>query len=265
MALVGDPLMTRTSTVSKFPVFRHPRPIALAHRGGNETAPENTMVAFEQAVGLGLRFIETDVQVTRDGIAVIFHDDDLQRLADRPGRVADHGSAELNGLRILGREPIPHLEELLGAWDDVRFVIEPKTDLAVEPLAEAIRRTGTIDRVCIGSFSGARIRRCREIMGPRLCTSLGPAGVTRMRLASLGLPAGGFVEGAAQVAVRHYGLPVVDRLFVEAAHRHGLEVQVWTVNEESEMDRLLDLGVDGLITDRPALLKSVLIRRGLWT
>ena len=256
--------MARSARDSKFPVFRHPRPTALAHRGGNETAPENTMAAFESAVSQGFRFIETDVQVTRDGIAVIFHDDDLVRLADRRGTVADHGSADLNGLRILGREPIPRLEELLGAWDDVRFVIEPKTDQAVEPLTEVIRRTGTIDRVCIGSFSGARVKRCRELLGPRLCTSLGPAGVTRMRLSSLGMPAGGFVEGAAQVAVRHYGLPVVDRLFVDAAHRHGLEVQVWTVNEEREMERLLDLGVDGLITDRPALLKTVLRRRGLW-
>ncbi len=85
-----------------------------------------------------------------------------------------------------------------------------------------------------------------------------------MRLASLGLPVGGFVEAAAQVPVRYRGLPVVDRQLIAAARRRGLQVQVWTVNQEAEMERLIDLGVDGIITDRPAMLKAVLSRRGLW-
>jgi glycerophosphoryl diester phosphodiesterase len=119
--------------------------------------------------------------------------------------------------------------------------------------------------VCVGSFSGARLRRLRALLGPRLCTSLGPLGVTRLRLASLGVPAGRpFVEGAAQVATRHYGVPVVDRGFLKAAARHGLQVHVWTVDQEAEMERLLDLGVDGIMSGRPSVLKAVLERRGQW-
>ena len=142
--------------------------------------------------------------------------------------------------------------------------LDPKTDQAVAPLVEAVRRAGALDRVCVGSFSGARVRRVRELLGPELCTGLGPLGVARLRLASYGLPVGRFVEGAAQVACRHYGLRVVDRAFLRAAAHHGLQVHVWTVDDEPEMDRLLDLGVDGIMTGRPSLLKAVLQRRGQW-
>ncbi len=249
---------------SRHPFFDHPRPMALAHRGGAEEGPENTMAAFENAVELGFRCIETDVQVTRDGVPLVFHDERLERMTDRSGVVSELTWEELRGPRILGREPIPRLEELLGAWPDVRYVIEPKSDRAVEPLAAAIRRTGVLDRVCVGSFSDTRVRRMRELLGPRLCTSLGRRGVLRLRLASLGLPVGTFVEAAAQVPMRYRGLPVVDRQLLAAARERGLRVQVWTVNQESEMERLIDLGVDGIITDRPAVLKAVLSRRGLW-
>lgn len=249
---------------ARHPFFDHPRPMALAHRGGAEEGPENTMAAFENAVGLGFRCIETDVQVTRDGVALAFHDERLERLTDRTGAVAELTWGELRDARVEGREPIPRLEELLDAWPGVRYVIEPKSDRAVEPLADAIRRTGVLDRVCIGSFSDARVERMRDLLGPGLCTSLGRRGVLRLRLASYGLPVGEFVEAVAQVPVRFRGLPVVDRQLLGAARRRGMQVQVWTVNQESEMERLIDLGVDGIITDRPAMLKAVLSRRGLW-
>jgi glycerophosphoryl diester phosphodiesterase len=102
------------------------------------------------------------------------------------------------------------------------------------------------------------------MLGPQLCTSLGSRGVLRLRLASYGLQVGGFVEAAAHVPVRYRGLPVLDRHLLAAARQRGLKVQVWTVNEEAEMERLIDLGVDGIITDRPGALKAVLARRGLW-
>ena len=249
---------------SRFPVFAHARPIALAHRGGAAEAPENTMAAFANAVRLGFGFIETDVQSTRDGVPLIFHDHELARLTGRPGRVSEVTWAELRGARVQGREPIPRLEEVLDAWPEVRFVLEPKSDQAVAPLAEAIRRAGAIERVCVGAFADRRIARLRRLLGPRLCTALGRGGVARLRLASLGLPAGSFQAGAALVPRRYRGITVVDRRLLAAARRLGLPVQVWTVNDEAEMTRLIDLGVDGIITDRPSLLKAVLQRRGLW-
>jgi glycerophosphoryl diester phosphodiesterase len=255
---------TEPNANARFPFLEHPRPIALAHRGGAEEGPENTMAAFENAVRLGFRYIETDVRVTRDGVALAFHDERLERVSDRHGAVSDLTWSELRGARIHGREPIARLEEALDAWPEVRFVIEPKSDQSIEPLAQAIRRAGALERVCVGSFSDQRVKRVRDILGPQLCTTLGRKGVVRLRLASYGLPVGGFVEAAAHVPVHFRGLPVVDRQLIAAARRCGLEVQVWTVNDEAEMERLIDLGVDGIITDRPGLLKAVLRRRDLW-
>jgi len=161
-------------------------------------------------------------------------------------------------------EPIPLLEDLLGAWPEVRVNIDPKEDSAVEPLAEVIRRTDAVHRVCAGAFSDRRLARLRRLLGHRLCTSLGPAGVARLRLASIGAPVGTLPAPCAQVPVRARGLSVIDRRFLSAAHRRGMQVHVWTIDDEPEMERLLDLGVDGIMTDRPAVLKKVLERRGVW-
>lgn len=253
-----------TGRPAKYPFLEHDGVLAFAHRGGADGWPENTMVAFEGAARLGYRYIETDVHCTRDGVLVAFHDDVLDRVTDGKGRIADLDYATVKAARVDGREPIPLMEELLGALPDMKINIDPKLDNAVEPLVDVIKRTGSIDRVCIGSFSGARLTRIRKMLGPALCTSMGPLDVTRLRAASYGLPVGGFAVGCAQVPVTSHGLTVVDRRFVRAAHRRELQVHVWTIDDPDEMNRLLDLGVDGLMTDRPAVLKQVLQDRGLW-
>ena len=250
---------------ARFAYLDHPRPIAFAHRGGTEAHPENTMAAFAHAVSLGYRYVETDVQVTRDGVLLAFHDPTLERMTDRAGAVEALPWAEVRQARIAGSESIPRLEELLTAWPDLRVNIDPKCDAAVVPLADVIEKTSALDRICVASFSEARVREARRRLGPRLCTALGPVGVFRLRLASVGLPVGRFDQGAVQVPVRHHGLPIVDRPFIRAAHRNDVQVHVWTVNAAAEMDRLLDLGVDGLMSDETTLLKSVMQRRGLWT
>ena len=242
-------------------------PLAIAHRGGAAENPENTMVAFEHAVNLGYRCIETDVQATRDRIPVIFHDESLERLTglDRP--VGTRTWRELAGLRVHGEAPIPKLEDLLGAWDDLRLVIDPKSDDVVAPLIETMKRTGSRDRVCLGSFSSRRIRWLRaDAPG---CTSCTPAEVVRLRAASYGLPVGTFQAQCAQVPPRQpilgpLSMPVVDAAFVRAAHERGMPVQVWTVDSEPEMHHFLDLGVDAIMTDRVTALKDVFVRRGIW-
>ena len=255
---------TSHKAAPRFAFLDHPGPLAFAHRGGDREQPENTMAAFAHAVGLGFRYVETDVRATLDGVAVTFHDETLERVTDGRGRVGERTWDEVRRARVDGREPVARLDDLLGAWPDLRVNLDPKNDAAVGPLAEAIRRTGAIDRVCVGSFSDRRLWRLRRHLGPRLCTSLGPLGVVRLRLASLGLPSGGFAAGAAQVKTHHLGVRVVDRPLLAAARRHGLHVHVWTVDEPADMERLLDLGVDGLMSSRPSVLKEVLQRRGLW-
>ena len=253
---------------AKFPYLQHDGLLAFAHRGGAGNWPENTMPAFQGAVDLGYRYIETDVHATRDGVLLAFHDDQLDRVTDRVGVIAEMDFAEVAKARVSGVEPIPRLEELLLAWPEVRINIDPKRDNAVEPLIRVLRGSAALDRVCVTSFSDARTRAVREALGPDLCTGLGPRGTTRLRFSSwsgpLGFLWGGFAEGCAQIPVVQKGIRLVDRALVDRAHESGLQVHVWTIDEPAEMNRLIDLGVDGLMTDRPAVLKTVLMERGLW-
>ena len=252
---------------SAFPYLDASQPVAIAHRGSAARHPENTMAAFQDAVDLGYRYIETDVHATRDGILVAFHDDRLDRVTDARGRISDLDWAEVSQARVHGREAIPLFDELLAAWPDLKINIDPKADDAVRPLIQALARPGVLPRVCVGSFSGRRLATVRAALGPKLCTSMGPGEVVRLRLSSLGLP--GFsssvpLAAAAQVPLRHYGLPVLDERFVQAAHARGLKVHVWTINDGDTITRLLDLGVDGIMSDETALLKDVFAARGLW-
>jgi glycerophosphoryl diester phosphodiesterase len=258
----------------RFPVLDHPGPLPIAHRGGAKEAPENTVAAFEHARRLGYGYLETDVHLSADGVVVVIHDPVLDRVADRPGRVQELQWSQLRGARVGGSEPIPRLDEVLASWPELRWNIDAKHDSVVGPLVDLLRRAAALDRVCVTAFSDRRIAIARRLAGPRLCTSTGPTATTALRLASLApgvLPLGGGPPGAAwapagavQVPLRWGTVPVADRRFITAAHRAGLAVHVWTIDDGAVMDRLLDLGVDGIMTDRPTMLRDVLRRRREW-
>lgn len=248
-----------------WPYLDWPAPIAFAHRGGASEVPENTLPAFAHAVALGYRYVETDVHVTADGVLVAFHDDRLDRVTDATGVIADLPWRTVREARVDGREPIPLLEDLLGTWPDLRVNIDPKHDGAVEALAEVLRRTGAVDRVGIGAFSDRRIDRVRALVGPGLCTSMGPRQVAQLVSASRGLPGAGRLRAACAQVPTHQGpVPLVTDRLVATAHALGIQVHVWTIDDPAEMHRLLDLGVDGIMTDRPAVLREVLEARGAW-
>lgn len=248
-----------------FPFLDWPGPIPFAHRGGASEVPENTMPAFEHAVGLGYRYVETDVHVTADGELLAFHDDRLDRVTDHTGIVAELPWARVRTALVDGREPIARFEDLLGTWPELRINVDPKHDGAVEPLAEAILRTDAVDRVCVGAFSDKRIARLQERVGSALCTSMGPRQVARLVAASTRLPGGGgLTSPCAQVPTHQGPVPLVTDRFVATAHRRGVQVHVWTIDDRTEMSRLLDLGVDGIMTDRPKVLKDLLVERGQW-
>jgi glycerophosphoryl diester phosphodiesterase len=249
----------------RHPYLDHPGPIAFAHRGGAADGTENTAAQFARATDAGYRYLETDVHLTADGRLVAFHDETLDRLTDAAGRIADLPWPEVAHARVAGREPVPLFEDLLTAFPRARWNVDVKAEPALRPLLDLVDRTESWDRVCVGSFSEARVARARRLAGPRLATSYGIGGVLGLRLRSWGLPAplrGSAV--AAQVPQSQSGVPVVDRRFVRAAHARGLAVHVWTVNEPDRMHRLLDLGVDGIMTDHIDTLRTVLQDRGAW-
>jgi glycerophosphoryl diester phosphodiesterase len=254
-------------SAARFAFLDAPTPLAMAHRGGAIEHLENTMPAFQACVDMGYRYLETDVQVTADGVLVAFHDPTLERITDRAGRVEHLRWAEIAQARIGGREPVLRLEDLLGAWPDVRFNLDIKAAGVLAPLVRLVRRMDVADRICLGSFSDARVAAARRLFGPAVCTSLGPRGVAALRLSSYSPRAAGLVRiqaGCAQVPLQLGGRALVDERFVAAAHERGLQVHVWTVDDPDECTAMLDLGVDGIMTDRPAMLRELLEQRGEW-
>ena len=244
--------------------------LAFAHRGGafhpEIEGLENTLAAFEHAVALGYRYLETDVHATSDGVLLAFHDAVLDRVTDRVGRIADLSYDEVRSVRIGDREEIPRLTTLLEAFPDARFNIDIKSDSAVAPLAELVRRTRAHDRVCVGAFSDGRIRDFRRQMDRRVATTCGVGAVIGTRFAPTRRFAWAFrgVGDVLQVPHRRGPLRVVTPELIRRAHDAGRPVHVWTVDDTDEMHHLLDLGVDGLMTDRTDVLRDVLVARGQW-
>ena len=251
----------------------HEYPIAMAHRGSVLLWPENTMTAFQEAVDLGYRYLETDLQMTRDGVLVTFHDDTLDRTTDGTGLVSDHSWEELQDLdagyrfRANGDYPyrasgirIPTLEELATTYPDRVFSLDLKSDGMEEALVETIRRLDLWDKVIVGSFSDNRLKRFRSLLNRPVAMSAGPGEILRFVSAvRLRLPYR-LESDSLQVPVRQW-IRIVDSRTIRVARSMGKPMIVWTINDPSEMGELLDLGVDGLITDRPDLLRNIIEKR----
>jgi glycerophosphoryl diester phosphodiesterase len=240
-----------------------PGPLAFAHRGGAAHAPENSWAAFEHAVGLGYRYLETDVQATLDGTLIAFHDRTLNRVTDVTGRIARMPYSAVAAARIGGKEPIPLLEDLLAAWPEARFNIDVKEEGAAEPLVRALRRTAAWDRVCVTSFSSRRLRAFRQRVDRQVCTTLSPMGLAAVRS---GAWAATMPARLARAGVRCAQIParLAAPAFIGQLRDAGLQVHVWTVNEPALMRRLLDLAVDGIMTDDTVALREVLTQRAEW-
>ena len=272
-------------------------PLAFAHRGA-DTARENTLGAFRHAVERGYGYLELDVRTSADGVLVVFHDETLDRVTTGTGRLSAHTWAELARLRVVdpdagpacsrgpGKshgpapsqgqdgpddqgEPLLRFEELVAAWPDVRLNVDLKDDAAAEAIVPIIARHDAWDRVLIASFHDSRRRLFTRAAGRRLAMSGGwlaiaalvaaaPVGLSRLvarRLAHV---------DCVQVPVRQGPITVVTPRFVARFQAAGLQVHVWVVDEPAEMERLLALGVDGLMTDDAEALASVMEVRGHW-
>ena len=271
-------MVMRVSPTSR-PFLRGPLPIAFAHRGGSQLWPENTMRSFGGAAGLGCRYFETDVHLTKDGVLVTIHDATVDRTTDGSGLVRALPLAELkrldagyrfsldDGLTYPHRGQgvtIPTLAEVIEAFPDVSLNIDLKRHDAamIEAMATFIEERALNDRLLIASFADAVIKAFRQRTQNRVATAAAGWETRRFWLASR-LSLTGLIRpayDALQVPPRTGRLTVVDRRLLAAAHRRGVQVHVWTVDEVAEMRRLLALGVDGIMSDRPDLLMQALAK-----
>ncbi|HYD40042.1 MAG TPA: glycerophosphodiester phosphodiesterase [Anaeromyxobacter sp.] len=261
------------------PYFDRPAPWLVAHRGGSLLAPENTFAAFDRAQALGADAIETDVRLTKDGVVVVFHDDDTARLLGAPGTIEGRTLDEVRRLDAGGRFTpdggetfpfrgqglsVPTLAEVFARYPDMRFNIDAKLDDAAlaRALAEAVTAAGAEDRVCLGSFFDAQADRL-GVLAPR-CARYFPQDAATCHV--LAARAGALGESCpdgydlADLPHRLGDAVVVNADVLAHFHRLGVPVHVWTVDDEAEMRELLALGVDGIVTDRPDLLKRALGR-----
>jgi glycerophosphoryl diester phosphodiesterase len=243
-----------------------PGPIAVAHRGGS-AAGENGLSAFQAVEQLSYKYVETDVRTTRDGVPVIFHDADLSRMTGNPGAIREFKLREIKRLVLPDGGAIPTLAEALQAFPNLRFNIDLKDEASIEPVVAVLRQLDALNRVCVTSFSERRVRRARSLLDHRVCTGLGAWGSARVVVGSLLVrdrPA--LARGAAVLQLPFWwrGTRVVTKGVVKRAHDAGLAVHVWTLNYEPEIEKALDLGVDGVMTDQPKMLKEILVARGQW-
>ena len=246
------------------PFFEDYNFFGFVHRGGDEEKTENTLEAFQYSADLGFVFMETDVQSTLDGKVVIFHDETLERVAGINKKVSQLTFQEIKKIDLINGGKIPSLEETLSSFPNLRFNIDIKVDSAVEETITIVKNHHALNRVCLAAFSTNRLNRIRHLTGSDLCSSMGQAEVVRLLLSSYGLNFKASPGFCAQVPVSQFGIPIVTKKFIKKVHDLNKLIHVWTIDETEEMYRLIDLGVDGLMTDKPTVLKEALVARNLF-
>lgn len=250
--------------------FDRTEPIAVAHRGFSLDGLENSIKAFKDAQSLGIEYLETDINTTADGVTIVFHDCSLDRTTDMVGVIAELPYSEVSRARIGGREPIATLREFLLALPEARFNIDVKDAGSENSLVDLIEEFGLHDRVCVASFSDKRRRRVLARLSKPVASSPGKWMLIRYFLFLRFLPVfmvRKVIEDidVLQIPLTFKGLTLVTRRSVAHAHKLGLKVQIWTINDAPQMHKLFDLGVDGIMTDRSDILAAVMRERGYWS
>lgn len=262
--------MATRRTAADYPFFDNGgRPVVFAHRGGSQTGfnIENTMQAFRNCVELGCTHLESDVQATGDGRLVLFHDATLDRMVGRPGRISELPWSAVSRLKVRGVEPIPLLSDLLEEWPEVKVNVDAKSRSTIEPLAKVIRDQRAWDRICVASFSPLRMAQLRSVLGTQVASGLTPLGVAVMKFVGVGQLREWLLRHSGpvlQVPLRRGPIPILSRAFIDDVHASRRHVHVWTIDDPTVMHRLLDLGVDGIMTDRVDTARDVFADRGIW-
>ena len=240
--------------------------MACAHRGGAKEHPENSMRAFSSAVAMGFRYLETDARLTSDDRLLAFHDERLSGVTDGEGLVSAMPWSAVRQARIAGTEPVVELAELFETFPGAYFHIDIKHWAALRPCLDLIQHMGRRERVSIGSPSDLLLGRVRKWLidgGHGVCTTTGPLGVAALKARTIGIPLRSMAD-CAQAPVKYRNIPVINKKFIETCHALGMPVHAWTIDDPVEMRELIALGVDGLLTDKPSVLKRVLVDMQLW-
>ena len=221
------------------------------------------MEAFQYAIDLGYRYVETDCHLTKDGVVVAFHDPELDRVSNEVGPINTWLWEDLQQITINDTGTMASISQLLEEFPTTRFNIDVKSDEVTAPLLAVLDKHSAFDRVCIGSFSDSRLSKVRRAHPGSACTSFGPLGVLGCIAGSFGLPFKARGGNALQISPTFRGAPLLSERLIEYAHEIGLAIHIWTIDDVDEMHRLLDMGVDGIMTDRPSVLQQVFTERGL--
>ena len=254
------------------PFFDFRRPLVFAHRGGCVLGPENTLAAFDLGRQAGADGLELDIHLSSDGVPVVHHDSTLDRTTSASGPLASRTAADLArvdaGWRFAGRGEypfrqqgvgIPSLRDVLRKYPDVPVIIDMKVDSREmgEAVAREVRAAGAADRVCAAGYGACSAAAARAALPDMACSATRPEASLAVYRAWARWPIGRARYGGYQVPERTSLLRIVSQRFIQYAHETEVKVQVWTVDEEADMRRLLAWGVDGLISNRPDLAVRV--------
>ncbi|WP_160149056.1 glycerophosphodiester phosphodiesterase family protein [Arcanobacterium ihumii] len=244
------------------------KPVVIAHRGGGNEAPENSLAAFANMDSKHFRFIETDSHATSDGVVILIHDPDLRRTTDSRGRISKFTWEEI--LKVAdesGNHPV-RLDDALNGFPNLIFNVDAKSQHVVRHLIKTIKRCDAIDQISLSSFNETRLKYLRRKL-PGVHTSLGKGAIAVLVIAAMLPPKMGrklarTVPGvrhgveAIQVPLLHGGIPVLTPRLIELCHERGQAVHAWTINDPDVMRTLIEQGIDALITDEPTLAQKVI-------
>ena len=230
----------------------------IAHRGGNEVAPENTIASFKDAYNLGYRWLETDVRLSKDKVLYAFHDENLNRLLGKPNKFSELNSWEIDGLLIDSKHQIPRFDFLANTFSDVVFNVDAKTFEAAEVLVNLINTKRIKNDLCVGSFQQATIKYMRENIFRDVESAFSMQEVLNLFFHRITKKSGDFAGTCLQIPLKYFGINLITSNLINYCKKNNIKVHVWTINDEAEMARLVELGINGIMTDKCTSLLKVL-------
>ncbi len=238
--------------------------MAFAHRGGTEFAPENTYEAFSSAVSIGYKYLETDVHPNADNKLMAFHDSSVDRVTNYKGKICNFTSSELKKIKVKEKFQIPFLEDLIESFSKSFFSIDMKSDQSVKPLIKLIKSMNAVDRVCFASFSQDRIDYVRDEFDNKCITSMGPREIIKTKISSIINFKQKIIPKISSLPISRYRIKLLNKRHINFLKSLNIKVIAWTINDVEAINKLIDLGVDGIMTDNISVLKKILIKKNIW-